>query len=55
VHGYLLGQSLNPHVNTRTDNYGGSIENRSRLTLEILQKITTSIGADKVGLRISLS
>ena len=53
AHGYLLEQSLNPHLNNRTDNYGGSIENRSRLTLEIVQKITAAIGADKVGLRIS--
>jgi N-ethylmaleimide reductase len=53
AHGYLLEQSLNPHVNNRTDNYGGSLENRSRLTLEIVQKIAASIGADKVGLRIS--
>jgi N-ethylmaleimide reductase len=53
AHGYLLEQSLNPHVNNRTDNYGGSIENRSRLTLEVVQKIAASIGADKVGLRIS--
>ena len=53
AHGYLLEQSLNPHVNNRTDNYGGSIENRSRLTLEIVQKIAAAIGAAKVGLRIS--
>ncbi|WDF53488.1 alkene reductase [Mucilaginibacter sp. KACC 22063] len=53
AHGYLLEQSLNPHVNNRTDNYGGSIENRSRLILEITQKIAAAIGADKVGLRIS--
>ncbi|GAB2687820.1 alkene reductase [Mucilaginibacter koreensis] len=53
AHGYLLDQSLNPLINNRTDSYGGSIENRSRLTLEIVQKITVAIGADKVGLRIS--
>ncbi|WP_345951572.1 alkene reductase [Mucilaginibacter sp. PAMB04274] len=53
AHGYLLEQSLNPHINNRTDNYSGSTENRSRLTLEIVQKIVASIGADKVGLRIS--
>jgi N-ethylmaleimide reductase len=53
AHGYLLEQSLNPHINNRTDNYGGSIENRSRLTLEIIQKTIAAIGADKVGLRIS--
>lgn len=53
AHGYLLEQSLNPQVNNRTDNYGGSIANRSRLTLEIVQKIAAAIGAAKVGLRIS--
>lgn len=53
AHGYLLEQSLNPHINNRTDNYGGTIEKRTRLTLEIVQKIAASIGADKVGLRIS--
>jgi N-ethylmaleimide reductase len=53
ANGYLLEQSLNPHVNTRTDNYGGSIENRSRLTLEIAEKIADAIGPEKVGLRIS--
>ncbi|SFC73194.1 N-ethylmaleimide reductase [Spirosoma endophyticum] len=53
ANGYLLEQSLNPHVNTRTDNYGGSIENRSRLTLEIAEKIASAIGREKVGLRIS--
>ncbi|GAB3694752.1 alkene reductase [Spirosoma flavus] len=53
ANGYLLEQSLNPHVNTRTDNYGGSIQNRSRLILEIVEKIAVSIGPEKVGLRIS--
>jgi N-ethylmaleimide reductase len=53
AHGYLLEQSLNPLVNTRTGSYGGSIQNRSRLTLEIVQQIAEAIGADKVGLRIS--
>lgn len=53
AHGYLLEQSLNPHVNNRNDNYGGSIEKRSRLTLEIAEQIAEAIGADKVGVRIS--
>ncbi|WP_310587552.1 alkene reductase [Larkinella knui] len=53
ANGYLLEQSLNPHVNNRTDNYGGSIRNRSRLTLEIAEKIADAIGPEKVGLRIS--
>ncbi|MFD2935377.1 alkene reductase [Spirosoma flavum] len=53
ANGYLLEQSLNPHINTRTDDYGGSIQNRSRLTLEIAQKIADAIGPQKVGVRIS--
>jgi N-ethylmaleimide reductase len=53
AHGYLLEQSLNPKVNTRTDSYGGSNENRSRLTLDVVQQIVASIGPDRVGLRIS--
>lgn len=53
AHGYLLEQSLNPHVNNRTDNYGGSVENRSRMLLEIVRKIKPAVGAGKVGLRIS--
>ncbi len=53
AHGYLLEQSLNPHANNRTDVYGGSIENRSRLILEIAQKTLQIVGADKVGIRLS--
>jgi N-ethylmaleimide reductase len=53
ANGYLLEQSLNPHINNRTDNYGGSIQNRSRLTLEIAEKIADAIGPEKVGLRLS--
>ncbi|MFD1875746.1 alkene reductase [Hymenobacter bucti] len=53
ANGYLLEQSLNPHVNNRTDTYGGSRENRSRLTLEIAEKIARAIGPEKVGVRLS--
>lgn len=53
ANGYLLEQSLNPQVNNRNDDYGGSIINRSRLTLEVAQKIADAIGSEKVGLRIS--
>jgi N-ethylmaleimide reductase len=53
AHGYLLEQSLNPHANDRTDNYGGSIENRSRLILEIAQQTSQIVGADKVAIRLS--
>ncbi len=44
AHGYLLSQFLTPFFNRRKDEYGGSIENRGRLILEILQAIRTEIG-----------
>lgn len=53
ANGYLLEQSLNPQVNNRTDNYGGTIANRSRLTLEVAAKIAAAIGKEKVGIRFS--
>ncbi len=53
ANGYLLEQFLNPNTNDRTDEYGGSIENRARLTLEIAQKTAAAIGKDKVGIRFS--
>ena len=39
AHGYLLAQYLSPNTNRRTDEYGGSLENRSRIILEIAQEI----------------
>ncbi|MCF0072488.1 alkene reductase [Dyadobacter sp. CY261] len=53
ANGYLLEQFLNPNVNTRTDQYGGSIENRSRAVLEIVEKTANAIGKEKVGIRFS--
>jgi N-ethylmaleimide reductase len=53
ANGYVIEQSLNPNVNDRTDEYGGSIENRSRLTLEVAEQIAAAIGAKKVGIRLS--
>jgi len=53
AHGYLPNQFMNVTSNQRTDNYGGSIENRCRFVLEIVDKVSISIGADKVGIRIS--
>lgn len=53
ANGYLLEQFLNPHINTRADEYGGSMENRSRLTLEIAQETALAIGKEKVGIRFS--
>ncbi|KAL3477101.1 hypothetical protein BJX99DRAFT_246416 [Aspergillus californicus] len=51
--GYLLDQFLHDNVNTRSDSYGGTIENRSRLILEIITAVTEAIGADRVGIRLS--
>lgn len=53
-HGHLLQQFLSPAVNRRTDAYGGSLENRLRMTHEVLDAVEGSIGADTaVGIRIS--
>jgi 2,4-dienoyl-CoA reductase-like NADH-dependent reductase (Old Yellow Enzyme family) len=53
ANGYLLQQFLAPNANRRTDSYGGSIENRSRLTLEVAAAVAARIGADRVGIRLS--
>jgi 2,4-dienoyl-CoA reductase-like NADH-dependent reductase (Old Yellow Enzyme family) len=46
AHGYLLGQWLSPRHNHRTDEYGGSIENRSRLILEVYDEVRRQVGPD---------
>ena len=51
--GYLINQFLNPASNSRTDDYGGSAENRSRFPLMVLKAMADAIGADRVGFRIS--
>jgi N-ethylmaleimide reductase len=53
ANGYLLDQFLNTHSNQRDDEYGGSVENRSRLTLQVVDAVVATIGADRVGVRIS--
>lgn len=53
ANGYLLDQFLRDGSNQRTDNYGGSIENRARLLMEVTKSVVAAIGADKVGLRLS--
>lgn len=53
ANGYLLNQFINPKSNQRADQYGGSIENRTRFVLETAKKVTTEIGGDKLGIRVS--
>lgn len=53
ANGYLIEQFLNPTVNRRTDGYGGSIEGRNRLLLEIARAVAKEIGAEHVGVRLS--
>lgn len=53
ANGYLLNQFINPKSNQREDDYGGSIENRSRFVLETAEKVVNEIGEDKVGIRLS--
>lgn len=53
ANGYLLTQFLQPHSNRRTDQYGGSHENRARFVLEVVDATAAAIGADQVGIRLS--
>ncbi|CAL9170605.1 unnamed protein product [Musa hybrid cultivar] len=53
AHGYLIDQFLKDKVNDRTDKYGGSLENRCRFALEIVEAVVDEIGADRVGIRLS--
>jgi len=53
ANGYLLEQFLSPISNLRTDNYGGSIENRSRFVLEVVEGVAEAIGKEKTGIRLS--
>lgn len=53
AHGYLIHQFLYDSVNQRSDEYGGSLENRMRFLKEILTAVTNAIGSERVGIRIS--
>ena len=43
-HGWLINQFLSPYFNQRTDNYGGSLENRCRFAIEVLKKVREAVG-----------
>lgn len=51
--GYLIDQFLRDGVNQRTDEYGGSVENRARFLLEVTDAVCAAIGANKVSVRLS--
>jgi N-ethylmaleimide reductase len=53
ANGYLIDQFLRDGSNQRTDDYGGSLENRSRLLREVLQAVCEAVGPERVGVRIS--
>ncbi len=53
ANGYLIDQFLHPGPNQRTDNYGGSIENRCRFLLEVVERVTAAIGVERTGIRLS--
>ncbi|MGY1888763.1 alkene reductase [Pseudomonas sp. SDT291_1_S447] len=53
ANGYLLDQFIKDGANVRTDAYGGSIENRARLLLEVTAAVVAEIGADRTGIRLS--
>ena len=51
--GYLIDQFINSDSNRRTDTYGGSIENRTRLLFEIVEAVSDEVGALNVGVRLT--
>lgn len=53
ANGYLIDQFLASASNRRSDAYGGSLENRARFLLEIVDALVAAVGAERVGLRLS--
>ncbi len=53
ANGYLLDQFLQTKTNQRTDDYGGSLENRARLMLEVTDAVISVWGADRVGMHLA--
>lgn len=55
AHGYLLSQFLSPLTNKRTDEYGGSPENRMRALIQVIETVRNATGADyPIGVRLSV-
>ncbi|MGX7681327.1 oxidoreductase [Jatrophihabitans sp. DSM 45814] len=53
--GFLMDRFLRSEANARTDHYGGGVENRARLTLEVIDSVVSAVGAEHVGIRLSPS
>src|SRR5690606_22054212 len=53
ANGYLIDQFLKTGANQRSDAYGGSIQNRARLLIEVTQAVADAIGAGRTGIRLS--
>ena len=53
ANGYLVQQFIAPNANTRTDIYGGAIENRARFAIEVATAVAQEIGADRTAIRLS--
>uniref|UniRef100_A0A0E0HMP3 NADH:flavin oxidoreductase/NADH oxidase N-terminal domain-containing protein n=1 Tax=Oryza nivara TaxID=4536 RepID=A0A0E0HMP3_ORYNI len=53
AHGYLLEQFMKDSANDRSDEYGGSLENRCRFVVEVIDAIVAEVGAHRVGIRLS--
>ncbi|EJF57496.1 NADH:flavin oxidoreductase/NADH oxidase [Dichomitus squalens LYAD-421 SS1] len=53
AHGFLVDQFLQTVSNTRTDEYGGSIENRAKFALEVMESIASAVGQSRAAIRLS--
>ncbi|KAL1675444.1 hypothetical protein EV122DRAFT_281097 [Schizophyllum commune] len=53
AHGYLIEQFLSDRSNNRTDEYGGSVENRARFALEVTEAVVRAVGEERTGFRVS--
>lgn len=53
ANGYLVHQFLAPNANGRTDEYGGSMENRARFALEVVRAIADAVGPERTAIRLS--
>ncbi|KAF2731854.1 FMN-linked oxidoreductase [Polyplosphaeria fusca] len=53
ANGYLVDQFVQDNTNSRTDEYGGSIERRNRFALEVTRAVVSAIGKERVGIRLS--